>query len=326
MKKHVKLSVALYALLVPGMVMATQTWVNWQNDQDWSNAGNWNGLAVPTAADDAFFNQGPGVPGAIVSTAGAVGNRLIMDNGVTVTVAAGGDLTLGTQALLGNGAGSVNNNLVVDGGTLTVTTEFAVGNGGAGSLTVNSGTANANGGWLTAGNAGSGDIVVNGGALNVLSHMYAGIGGSGNITVNGGTVNIGGQLIGALTGGQTGNLTIAGGTTSAAVLDFNNAGTSTLDLTGGQLIIAGGLGQDADSTFNVGAGELLFTGLALADVNWAIDNGGGTWNFAGANGNVRSVTDDGLGTITVTAIPEPATMGLMALFGGVVLGYRRMFR
>jgi len=323
MKKHVKLSVALCALLAPGMVMAVnQTWVNWQADNDWANPGNWNGLAVPTAGDEAHFNVGAGLE-AIVSDPGQVSARVVMDNSAAVTIATGGNLVVGGQALIGSSsAGSV---LLVDGGFLSVGTEFAVGNGSSGTLIVNSGTVNANGGWLAAGNGGSGVITINGGDVNVLNHMYLGIGGSGNVTVNGGTLDMGGQLIGALTGGQIGNLTIAGGTTTAAVLDFNNAGTSTLDLTGGQLVITGGLGQDADSTFNVGAGELLFTGLALADVNWAIDNGGGTWTFAGANGNVRSVTDDGFGTITVTAIPEPATMGLMALVGGALLGFRRMF-
>lgn len=331
--KKVKYTIALCALLLPGITMAAGfTWVNWAGNQDWADGGNWNqAAAVPSTADETHINQGPGVPGPIVSTAGAETGRVIIDGGSSLTVAAGGNLNNTGQHLAGNGAGSVNNHTSVS-GTYSVGTQFGLGaaNGGAGSLTVNSGgTVTSTGSWLISGwQAGAtGDITVDGGVLNA-AFLHVGWSGAGSLTLdNGASVTSSGAMNVAVDPTATGLVEINGGVLTVAGLNAGaSTGSATITLNGGQLINSGGFVQNANSIFNIGAGELIFGSSTVADVNWAIDNGAGTWNFAGANGNVRSVTDDGLGTITVTAIPEPATMGLVALFGGAVLGYRRFFR
>ena len=305
MKKIISYGTILCLMLLPVSGMAANfTWVNWVGDQNWVDGGNWNQEGVaPTAADDTHFNQGPGVLGAIVSTTNAVGARLVMDHTVTVTVAAGGELTV-TQALLGNPAGSVDNDLVVDGGVLNITDTAPIGVAGNGSITVNSGTLNATGDWLIAGYdvGGSGDIVVNGGTVNAKI-LYAGNNGDGGITVNGGVVNAAGVLVVALANPTTGHVTVNGGVLS--VTGFNvgeNDGTGIVDLNGGQLINTGGFVQNTNAVFNFAGGELVFTSSTLADVNWAIDNGGGTWNFA----EFRSVVSNAQGVV-VSSIAIPPT-------------------
>jgi len=326
MKKHIKLSVALCALLVPGMVMAVnQTWVNWENDQDWSNAGNWNGGAVPAgAADEAYFNVA-GLPAAIVSAPGTTVGRVVMDNGGMFAVASGGNLNNTGQHLSGFSA-LVDNTTVS--GAYSVGAEFAIGQTGASSMTVNSGgSVTANGPWLIAGWQGgsTGAITVNGGTVTA-STLGVGWDGAGTLTLNSGAVNATAVMNVAVGAAATGLVEVNGGVLTVAGLNAGaSTGSATIDLTGGQIINNGGFVQNANAVFNIGAGEFVFATATVADVNWAIDNGGGTWNFAGDNGNVRSVTDNGSGGVVVTAIPEPATMGLMALVGGALLGFRRMF-
>ncbi|RKX43690.1 MAG: hypothetical protein DRP64_07855 [Verrucomicrobia bacterium] len=326
--KKVKYTIALCALLVPGMAMAVNfTWVNWQADQNWADGGNWNQLgAVPTAADDTHFNQGAGVAGAVVSTPGATAFGLVMDNVSSLSIATGGTLTLSGQGNIANSAASVGNAISVDGGTFN-SQAIALGIAGEASLTVNSGTYNQAGAWLIAGyGAGAtGTLNVNGGTMNGTL-LLLGNGGTGNGTVTGGAISLSSQLQIAVGAGSAGHLVMDGGTLTGVGMNFGNGGTAVVDLNGGQLINNGGTAINGNATINVGAGEWIFTASSVADVNWMIDNSGATWNFAGANGNVRSVTDDGLGNVTVTAIPEPATMGLMALFGGALLRFRRMFR
>lgn len=311
MKMHVKYSVALCALLVPGLVMAA----NWiPATGDYSVAANWDTALVPGAGEVAAVG---GVKVATVTTTQAIGS-IHATSGGAFTLAAGGDLTASAQALVGNGS---TGSILVDGGALSIGTEFALGVGGgaAGAVTVNSGSLTSLSllgvGW----GGGSGTFTVNGGVVNVNELSIGAFGGNGDIILNAGTISASGNFNGAIAG--TGNLLINGGVMSATSLNFGGAGTQLLDLNGGQLIAnSGGFAAHANSTFNIGDGELIFRNVAKVDVDFLIDNNG-TWNFDGTGG-IRSVTQVG-NDVVVTTIPEPSTMALMGLVGIALIGIRR---
>jgi len=308
MKKQINYGITLCLLLLQLSAMAVNyTWVNWQATQDWSTPGNWNGdpSLEPTALDETHINQGPGVLGPIVNSNNAVTGRIVLDNGSSLTVAAGGFLDNSGQLVTGNGV-SVGNTITVN-GTLSVATQFGLGmnSGGDGTLTVNTGgIVNTPGSWLISGYGagGSGDIIVDGGTLNATI-LYAGNFGDGTLTVNSGAANATSVLVVGLENSSTGHVTVNGGLLTVAGLNCGEkSGTAIVDLNGGQLINEGGFVQNANSVFNFSGGELVFTTSTLADVNWAIDNGGGTWNFT----ETRSVISNAQG-IVVSSVPTPPT-------------------
>lgn len=310
MKKYY--SIALCAALLPSVVMAG-IWSG--SNGDYSVGSNWDTGTVPGIADAADIY---GAVAVTVSTTEQA-NRFLTGSGGSITIVAGGELTSATQALIAqSGTGS----LLIDGGTLTVGTEFPVGVDGQGTLTINSGTINANGPWLIAGynSASTGDIVINGGALNAAGHLYIGLNGSGSLTINDGNVTLDGQLVVASAAGGTGNIIINGGVTTAAGLNFGQAGTQTLDLNDGQLITTGGFTEGVNSTFLIGSGELIFAGgSTYAEVETLVSQS--NWIFDGA----KSIVDNGDGTITVTSVIEPSTMGLLGLIGEAVLVFVDFF-
>lgn len=323
MNKYIKLSLLLCALSLPASVIAVNfTWVNWTTDQDWSNGGNWNkGGLVPTTADETHFNQGPGVLGPIVSSNNAVTGRIVVDNGSSLTIAGGASLNNSGQVVMGNGFGSTSNSIVAI-GTLDVATEFGLGmvSGCDGILTVNiGGTVNALNSWLISGygDGGTGYIIMDGGTLNAKD-LWVGNLGNGNLTVNSGSVNATNVLNVAVGNSSTGHVTVNGGMLTVAGLNAGaNDGTAILNLNGGQVINNGGFVQNTNAVFNFDGGELVFTlpAFTLEDVNWAIDNGGGTWNFAEA----RSVVEVG-GNIIISSVTAaaPTIISLTAVSNGVM--------
>ncbi|RLA36597.1 MAG: hypothetical protein DRQ64_09990, partial [Gammaproteobacteria bacterium] len=70
-------------------------------------------------------------------------------------------------------------------------------------------------------------------------------------------------------------------------------------------------------TFGTADGDLTTVALAEAAIS------GGT--FVGLDGATLTATDNGNGTITIAAIPEPATMGLVAAAAAGILFIRRRF-
>lgn len=191
MKKRLNYGIALCLLLLPVSGMAVGfTWVNWLGDQNWADGGNWNQEgAVPTAADETHINQGPGVLGPIVSTAGAVTGRIVMDSGSSLTIAAGGDLTNSGQHMAGNGGGSVNNDTTVS-GSYSVGAEFGLGaaSGASATLTVNSGgIVTSTGAWMIPGwqSGSTGEILVDGGTINA-AFLHVGWTGDGVLRLTNG--------------------------------------------------------------------------------------------------------------------------------------------
>jgi len=288
MKNHVNCGAVLFLLLLSGVSMAN-TWIGGAGD--WATGANWDTGSVPDAGDQTHINTGATAQ-ASVSTAGALSAKLVMENGSGLTLASGGNLAVGGQALLGNAASSVGSSITVEGGQLSVATEFALGVTGGGLLVINTGTVNANGAWLIPGyQAGStGDIVVNGGALNTAGPLYTGFNGDGSLTVNGGNVNLSSHLIVGANAGSIGDVIINSGVTTATALNFSGAGVQSLDLNGGQLITTGGFEEGAGSTFYIGSGELVFNGGQtlsqvqglVAGSNWIFDDTASVFERDGA--------------------------------------------
>jgi len=351
-------------------VLGNILWENLGGDQDWANPANWNSGYVPFGAESAFSIL-DGVAPAIISSAVPSVGRIILEGGGQLEIAAGGNLNVtsahngqcviaygagttgsllmsgGTATiggtfytgLMGNGtltvnSGTVNANgiaviasaasstgfAVMNGGVMNVAADFTVGDFGTGGLTLNGGTLNANGGWTMVGRRPGvlGTLLVDGGDFNSTGNLFIGAEGTGILTVNSGSVNLGGWLIGSkYNAGATADLVINGGVVSASSMDLSGLGAVTLDLNGGLLITRSGvLLEDADSTFYIGAGELRFDGSAYGDVLAQVSGSNFIYD------DTMSVTDNGT-YISVTSIPEPATLGLMVFFGGAAIAIRR---
>jgi len=102
-----------------------------------------------------------------------------------------------------------------------------------------------------------------------------------------------------------GHLDIYGGTVT--VLNVFGAGTATGP------VFAGGLDTDATRLINIGGGKLVLAGDATAEVNDLIARGILQGNGLVGNVNVDLLSDPGY--TVITAVPEPATLGLLALGG-----------
>ena len=160
MKKKLKYqAMVLGCMLVSGAVMAQVS--VWQGGAgEWSDGANWNPAGVPTLANETHIYNNGGGEVATVTAPGAQSARIVMENSAGLTVAAGGDLTVGGQALRGSALTSVGSTITVDGGTFNQGTsgpgEFYLGAnlGGASLVVTNSGTANL--AHLAVGNTGNG--------------------------------------------------------------------------------------------------------------------------------------------------------------------------
>ena len=270
--------------------------------------------------------------GILAYGAGTTGSLLM--SGGTATFAGSfytglmgnGTLTVNSGTVNANGiaviasAASSTGFAVMNGGVMNVAADFTVGDFGTGGLTLNGGTLNANGGWTMVGRRPGvlGTMLVDGGDFNSTGNLFIGAEGTGILTVNSGSVNLGGWLIGSkYNAGATADLVINGGVVSASSMDLSGLGAVTLDLNGGLLITRSGvLLEDADSTFYIGAGELRFDGSAYGDVLAQVSGSNFIYD------DTMSVTDNGT-YISVTSIPEPATLGLMVFFGGAAIAIRR---
>jgi autotransporter-associated beta strand protein len=199
------------------------------------------------------------------------------------------------------------------------TLELTAANSYTGLTTVDSGMFLANN---TSGSAtGTGTVTVNNDAT---------LGGSGSIGGNT-TIASGGTLTGGIDGGIdsldfSANLNLAAGSTW--LVDLVNGATNDSDQisVGGAISLAGSLMiNEVSGLFSDGASYQIATyGSRLGYFSNAmtdgaiISSGGGAWrvNYTGGSGP---------GNITLTAVPEPGTLGLLGagIVGFAVRRYRR---
>ena len=136
----------------------------------------------------------------------------------------------------------------------------------------------------------------------------------------------GGTLLGAGTaanGYGDATLNIIGGSFLTATMNFNVNSVNHLQLDDGTLTTWGMAGlHAAGQTMDITDGTLLFH---TTDVNWFpwIRDLGLTGYGSEDNANLIGSHDEN--TWTVTAIPEPATLGMLVLVGGGMVWIRKRF-
>jgi T5SS/PEP-CTERM-associated repeat protein/uncharacterized repeat protein (TIGR03803 family) len=317
----------------------------------------------------ASFSGNLTVDGGVFDAGGLVSFGVDPGDAVSVAVNAGGTLdawgidladAAGVQASLSmTGSGTMVNvaggpvpNSTDTGGTLAV--------GGGGSVTVTGGATLAAAAALLGATAGSAAAFVSGGGIFAVSgglgvdgdgsgQSTLDVGGGGLVTVAaslavaGGLVTIegGGTLIDTATDGSGGVAVSSGGTLlvegTAAML---SAGTSDLDVTGGNVTIANGGSVTAFGLAIVGGALLVQNGGTLitaggdggaigtavsADGVASLDGGGSVWR----DGGPLLVGDGGTGTLALTngavvsagavTIGQGGGTGTITLDGGAML-------
>jgi len=194
---------------------------------------------------------------------------------------------------------------------------------------------------------GLGTMAVDNGDLNIYGAIAGGsqtigngVGDVGTITVMSGDGSFGGWNSLATwdftlaDGGGNGTLVNNGGTIHAYGNWFNVAawgGTALVQLNAGHLIVEGSeLHVGAGGVIDLAGGTFAIAGSRLGDLAGLIDSGGLTSygnNYAGnyaAGFAWDEVTNPGY--TTITAIPEPATLSMVALLGGGMLWIRKRFK
>jgi autotransporter-associated beta strand protein len=275
---------------------------------------------------------GSGAAGTLNITAGA-------------TVVAGSTILIGGSANSGTGAGGTGILNLSGGGSLSGNSGLTIQSTGI--LNIGGATANAS----TAGLLSTGDNMVNNGAINfnqtdsaALAQTIAGLG----------TLKQAGSGVTTLTGANnySGGTTIAGGTLVAANASAFGAGPVTL-MNGGTLKVTSSgliLGNSSSLTVN---GALEFTSMSgdiqlnnagytlngTLDLDDAFDSApSGTYTLiAASSGSDISVILSGFnnpnevatfsdGQLTLNAVPEPASYGVLAGLGLLLVSFRRFHR
>jgi len=271
----------------------------WQAETgDWAADENWTDGA-PGAGQNAFINNS----GASNVTTAASVNFLTIGAG-TININSGGTLSVASMV---NGTG--NGTLNIDGGALSVTSAsidvdsfnvgyatgaagsftlasgktltaatVGLGNYGAGTLTLNGGTATVSG--SITGGSGTGTLNIDGGVLNgtytalAVDNLRVGYAGTGAFTQSGSAVSATNVDIGYLSG-ASGTYTQIGGTT--IISGSLNVGavtgtTGTYEYKGGTLTDSA-----ADANVTVGVGPYAsgtFQGYGTVDMSGTLTNNG----------------------------------------------------
>ncbi|MBC2595222.1 PEP-CTERM sorting domain-containing protein [Ruficoccus amylovorans] len=266
--------------LTPGLFAASTSWTG-AVDDDWTNAGNWDG-GLPTSALDTIIPTGEVVLDGTGSTRfarlGTVAGttQLTINSGASLTNGGAGAFAAGltsgaTVAIIQNGGSvDINNSLYLGGtgsanggdatytvydGLLDVSGSLGIGNSSGGSTTT---SFIQQGGDVTLGSLDIGSRRYGGGAVNVNDATYEVSGGTLAVTGNwnqgldegtgNGRIESTGHVIGSKsTISVGGNMVLKQNTQSSSTLRYtlDNGGVSKINLTnGGAVTLAGTLETD----------------------------------------------------------------------------------
>ena len=196
-------------------------------------------------------------------------------------------------------------------------------------------------------------VLIDGTVAAVANHVrVANTAGAVSLDITGGTLDAAGVIyLGYANAGTVGTMNIDGGSVSAGKTYVGNWGSGVLNMTAGTLDAGTFTINNANTALT--SGHVQLDGGAI-DANWLLVKPGGTMDITGegylvytsfSNGGTGTTIAEviangfitaygGAGTVLVdtttvsgrtilSAVPEPATLGLMALAGGMVLGIRR---
>jgi len=233
-------------------------------------------------------------------------------------------------------------------------------------LTINNGTVTAHATSVVDGNAdptgagvrfrtANGTVALNGGKL--ITPGFNKSSGNGTINLNGGTIEASGSIPEFFTGFSSGDVVIQGG--GARLDTAGNTVTTAVPLTGAGSLTKLGTGQaslngnntysgntiiqqgtlsfsfasinDASSVYIATDGFLNLNTSGQTDVITSLYFDGiaqavGIWGASGSGAQFESPFITGNGFLSVTAVPEPGTIGLMILGGAGLFLVRRRNR
>ena len=158
---------------------------------------------------------------------------------------------------------------------------------------------------LLIGDGSAGAVDINTGAdLTVNGWMYVGgVSGSSTLNMNGGVADVENLLWATRDAAGSGHINLYGGVITTAAMSMTGDGTGTMDITEGSIVVTG----------------------AFDGGGWDFLTASGFITAYGGTGTVMRDFNAGTGQTTLYAIPEPATLGLVALLGGGILWIRSRF-
>jgi hypothetical protein len=287
----------------------------WEGDVSnrWDVGDNWDQTAVPGSSDTAYIGHSSGTDTVLIDSSTAASCyslRLSYQSSNSTTYKlnmTGGSLNVAGSGSSGrfslgetnSGQGEFN----LSGGAVTVNDRLMLGDHGHGVMNMSGGTLDTSVG-INMGCRGStsGALYLSAGTITAPS-IWCGDDSTATAALNmtGGAINLSSTLyVNTFSNGTLGGMmSLDGGVVTASALSMDNGDNvaGTLDITGGKLVLDG----EYDSSW------------AYYDDGWVTAYGG--------TGSLVFTYD---GEVTeITAIPEPATMGLLTAGFGLALLRRR---
>jgi len=263
-------------------------------DRNWSTALNWSDDLVPTNSTDV----------KALDVGGALGYGVEVNN----PGAQAGSVDVGTWNHPGK--------MTVNGaGTLSIVANLAIAQsvGYVGVLTNNGQitTTDPNASLYMAGGIG---YLVNNGTINTKDMIIGQLATSTSTVVNTGVINLSGWLYQSIAG-QESLFNMDGGSVNAGSFVQQPGGAGHMNLNGGVITNAAlNLNGDGNYTIEVDNGVMYSAGDYTNGMQWMISVG----YITGKGSKTAVATYDGTYTI-LSAIPEPAIIGLVSLLGLALL-------
>ncbi|MBN1553332.1 MAG: PEP-CTERM sorting domain-containing protein [Phycisphaerae bacterium] len=316
MWKILRLTMVCVLGLSVNVFAADIIWTGAVSDR-WDHGDNWNqGGVVPDSSYVVRIgdNTYPSTSVLIDSSTTAVCNNVKLGTQSGNTTQYTLTMTGGTLNQTGTGSGGrfqigeqsgTNGVFNLSGGVVTVNSNVMLGERSQGAVNMSGGTFTVYNAGINMGARGGsyGELNLSGDGTINTPFVACGDDGGATAYVNmtGGVINTDTLGVNAYTGGMGGTMLLAGGTVNAGAVSMTNEDDldGILDIAGGTLVLDGEF--DSSWTYYVDG--------------WVVANGGaGTLDF-----DYDGVSD----TTTITAVPEPATLSLLALGGLGVLIRRK---
>ncbi len=332
-------AIAACILLIPAVSSNADVWTGLGADDLWTTVDNWNDNELPSASDTYVGNGSSSSNPATINSTVAI-NRLWIGQNASgdaesgyVTVTTGSDFSTANQLRVGHVAGSYGE-LNIEGGAVRVATgnsnaAWIIGASGTGAVNITGGSFTGQGGsdeTLLGTGSGTGIMTVSDAAVVTLNESFTVGGGAGSGTlVLDGSITAGGSDFVNNRGGNN-RIQFLNNSTFRAIID-----QAAIDDPGVMRQILFTSSQNSNS-------NILFDDGSLLDLKFAsgVTPTPGTWTLVTT---AAGLTDNGLALgpgvdsgwsfstankmLTVTFIPEPGTIALLAAGAALILPLRR---